>query len=187
MARAAAQAYLRVMLRGVSPVSFPIIRDATPDDLKPLVGLIDRAIRIGNATDYSVKEQMAVLADYTLPALQRRLSRAALFVVSEMMGMDGASQGLSGTLIAARVRRAGAADAVSIDGLFVDPAHQGMGVGQHLIDHLLERAERRGVSRIGVAASITAEGFYLRQGFTRIGLGRGHADVETVLMERVIV
>ncbi len=157
-----------------------------PDDLPALAALVDRAIRIGNATDYSAHELVGVLADYSFAALKRRLVRAHLFVVAQPLCPEGKPAGLAGTLIAMRVRRAGAPDAATIEGLFVDPPHQGMGIGQALLDHLLERAEQRGISRIGVAASLTAEGFYSRQGFTRIGLGRSLSNAEIVLMERIV-
>lgn len=176
------------MLRRPQPerLRLLVIRPATPEDLHPLADLVDRAIRIGNATDYSARDLLGVLADYTLPALERRLARAHLFIVAQVLSPDGEPAALAGTLIAMRVRRAGAPDAATIEGLFVDPPHQGMGIGQALLGHLVDRAEQRGISRIGVAASLTAEGFYSHQGFTRIGLGRSHANVATVLMERVV-
>jgi GNAT superfamily N-acetyltransferase len=150
-----------------------------------VTGLIDRAVRVSNAPDYGGLEQIRVLADYSQPAMKRRLADADLFLVAELAAL-GPKDALCGVLVARRAREPSAGDAAVIEALFVDPAAQGMGVGGALVDAMTARARQVGVRRIGVAASLSAVGFYAHMGFSRIARGRSHAGVATVTMERVL-
>ncbi|MGL4439301.1 MAG: GNAT family N-acetyltransferase [Bosea sp. (in: a-proteobacteria)] len=152
--------------------------------MRLVTALIDRSVRISNATDYTAEQQMRVLADYTLPAMKRRLLRAAAFLVAETPVWASADKVLTGVLVALRTPRASADDVAVIEALFVDPSVQGMGVGGALLDELVERAQRAGIERITVAASLTAVDFYAHMGFSRAGRGLSNTGVETVMMER---
>jgi GNAT superfamily N-acetyltransferase len=55
-----------------------------------------------------------------------------------------------------------------LDGLFVEPGHQGTGVGSVLVADVLGRAQADGVTRIDVVAG-PARGFYERLGFAVVG------------------
>jgi GNAT superfamily N-acetyltransferase len=55
-----------------------------------------------------------------------------------------------------------------LDGLFVEPAHMGGGVGRALVDDAAAQASRDGASRLEVTAG-PAQGFYERVGFSLIG------------------
>lgn len=157
-----------------------------PDDLRPITALIERSIRIANATDYTVEQQMRVLSDYTLPAMKRRLDRAAAFLVAETPVWASADKVLTGVLVAVRSPRASADDVAVIEALFVDPSVQGMGVGGALLDELVERVKRARIERIAVAASLTAVDFYAHMGFSRTGRGQSNTGVDTVTMERTV-
>lgn len=154
--------------------------------MRPVTALIDRSIRISNATDYTAEQQMRVLSDYTLPAMKRRLSRSAAFLVAETPVWASADKVLTGVLVAMRTPRASADDVVVIEALFVDPSVQGMGVGGALLDELFERVKRASIARITVAASLTAVDFYAHMGFSRAGRGLSNTGVETVMMERMV-
>ncbi|WP_138500209.1 GNAT family N-acetyltransferase [Nostoc sp. PA-18-2419] len=53
-------------------------------------------------------------------------------------------------------------------GLYVHPKHQGKGIGRALVEHFCEQASDKGIDKVITTASLYAEGFYLRLGFTVI-------------------
>jgi GNAT superfamily N-acetyltransferase len=63
--------------------------------------------------------------------------------------------------------------ACELDGLFVEPAHMGAGVGRALVQDAVRIARDRGATRIDVVANLEAVGFYQRVGVT------GTAEVPT--------
>lgn len=63
--------------------------------------------------------------------------------------------------------------ACELDGLFVEPARTGSGVGRALIEDATRIARERGATRIEVVANPEAVAFYRRVGFT------GTAEVPT--------
>jgi GNAT superfamily N-acetyltransferase len=128
-----------------------------------------------------VREQMAVMADYSLPAMTRRLARAFRFTVASM-AMNDAGPRIVGALVAVPSRRG--RRGVAIEAMFVDPPAQGMGVGAALVEELVAGAALRGMARISVAASLTALGFYRRCGFEPVGAGVSNAGVQTIDMWR---
>jgi GNAT superfamily N-acetyltransferase len=54
-------------------------------------------------------------------------------------------------------------------GMAVDPDHQGEGAGAALIERIRDFVTRSGGGLIWCNARLTAEGFYLKMGFARIG------------------
>ena len=55
-----------------------------------------------------------------------------------------------------------------LDGLFVEPAHMGGGVGRALVEDAAGRASGHGAARLEVTAG-PAQGFYERVGFCLVG------------------
>ncbi len=53
-------------------------------------------------------------------------------------------------------------------GLYVHPKYQGKGIGRLLVQHFCNEAIDQGVNKVITTASLYAEGFYLRLGFTAI-------------------
>ncbi|MEH1924063.1 GNAT family N-acetyltransferase [Nostoc sp.] len=53
-------------------------------------------------------------------------------------------------------------------GLYVHPKYQGKGIGRALVQHFCDEATEQGVDKVITTASLYAEGFYLRLGFTAI-------------------
>ncbi|MBD2415441.1 GNAT family N-acetyltransferase [Nostoc calcicola FACHB-389] len=53
-------------------------------------------------------------------------------------------------------------------GLYVHPKYQGKGIGRALVEHFCHRASDRGIDKVITTASLYAEGFYLKLGFTAI-------------------
>ncbi|MCW5314542.1 GNAT family N-acetyltransferase [Nostoc sp. KVJ3] len=52
--------------------------------------------------------------------------------------------------------------------LYVHPKYQGKGIGRALVQHFCDEATRQGIDKVITTASLYAEGFYLRLGFTAI-------------------
>jgi GNAT superfamily N-acetyltransferase len=59
-----------------------------------------------------------------------------------------------------------ASGACELDGLFVEPAHMGAGIGRALVEDAKRIARERGATRIEVVANPEAVAFYHRVGFT---------------------
>lgn len=57
------------------------------------------------------------------------------------------------------------ATAGRIEAMFVGPAHQGQGVGQHLLQHLIELVRAQGLSTLSLSATPNAVAFYRALGF----------------------
>jgi predicted GNAT family N-acyltransferase len=58
------------------------------------------------------------------------------------------------------------------------------GIGAHVLQFLVERARTRGFRKAILHAQLTAEGFYLREGFTPVGGVFEEAGIAHRLMER---
>ncbi|MBE9199468.1 MULTISPECIES: GNAT family N-acetyltransferase [unclassified Nodularia (in: cyanobacteria)] len=52
--------------------------------------------------------------------------------------------------------------------LYVHPYYQGQGIGRALVTHFCQEAADLGINQVITTASLYAEGFYLRLGFTAI-------------------
>jgi GNAT superfamily N-acetyltransferase len=124
-----------------------------------------------------------VLADYAMPALQRRLDKAELFLVAEMPGLD---RGPVGIVSGSQGPHPSRERTLLIDTMFVDPSVQGMGLGGALLDDLVTRARRLDYPACTVSASLTAVPFYAHMGFSRLASGRSARGVDTVVMERAL-
>ena len=59
--------------------------------------------------------------------------------------------------------------AAELDGLFVLPAHMGLGFGRVLVDDAADNARAQGLQQLNVNANPNALGFYTRMGFVVTG------------------
>jgi GNAT superfamily N-acetyltransferase len=73
---------------------------------------------------------------------------------------------LGGEVVGFAVLLRPAQGACELDGLFVEPAHMGAGVGRSLVEDALRIARERAATRIEVVANPEAVAFYHRLGFT---------------------
>jgi predicted GNAT family N-acyltransferase len=77
-------------------------------------------------------------------------------------------------------------DEVKIGRMAVLPEYRGTGVGREILRFLTGRARIRGLRRAILHAQLSAEGFYLKEGFTPVGgvfdeAGIAHRKMEMVL------
>jgi predicted GNAT family N-acyltransferase len=63
---------------------------------------------------------------------------------------------------------------------------RGTGIGAQILRFLIERARADGVRKAILHAQLTAEGFYLKEGFTPVGGVFDEAGIAHRLMEREI-
>ncbi|HXM89357.1 MAG TPA: GNAT family N-acetyltransferase [Candidatus Acidoferrum sp.] len=73
---------------------------------------------------------------------------------------------------------------VKIGRMAVLPEFRKTGVGAHILRFLIERARTRGFRKAILHAQLTAEGFYLRQGFSPVGGVFDEAGIAHRKMER---
>lgn len=78
----------------------------------------------------------------------------------------------------------------SLVSLFVLPEYSGQGVGQRMVEFVIERAATAGLHVLKLDSSLNAASFYKRQGFTELGrskyLSQSGIYMDSVQMERAI-
>jgi GNAT superfamily N-acetyltransferase len=70
--------------------------------------------------------------------------------------------------------------------MFVAPRAQGRGIGRLLVQRIEMVARERGLAVLIVPATVTAEAFYARLGFTAVR-DTYYGDERTIVMERVLL
>jgi len=76
-------------------------------------------------------------------------------------------------------------DGVAARALFVDPDHQGKGIGTRLMAVIEDLARARSVATLHVQSSITAESFYRKLGYVAVG-EKFHDGERTIMMEKSV-
>ncbi|MCP2071813.1 UNVERIFIED_ORG: GNAT superfamily N-acetyltransferase [Pseudomonas lini] len=127
------------------------------------------ALRESNAQDYSPDIIKRVQQSFSPSAILSLLTQRQVYVAS-----------IDGHLVAT-----GSLDRNTVRSLFVDPAHQGKGIGSRLMATIESMAAQSGVKLLRVPSSITAEGFYLALGFLKIR-DEFHGVERTIIMEKVL-
>jgi N-acetylglutamate synthase-like GNAT family acetyltransferase len=69
--------------------------------------------------------------------------------------------------------------------VFVDPSHQGKGLGKHLMERIQSIATNAGLNLLRVPSSITAEGFYASLGFKKVR-DEFHKSERTIIMTKTL-
>ncbi len=129
------------------------IRWFEPSDAKAVSNLIRTTMRISNAADYSM-ERLQLLIDYFSPEKVEQLSHERDCLVAEEEGEIVGTAALEGNELVT---------------FFVDPQHQGRGIGSALLKEIEAIALHHGRRELKVDASLTGIGFYERHGYERTG------------------
>ncbi|MBD2198129.1 GNAT family N-acetyltransferase [Calothrix parietina] len=132
-----------------------ILRPAQPTDARDLSIIHIAAIKALPATFYSPEELLAWRNNRDRPDNGNifKLIKADNFWVAVIDNViTGFASYIDDELIA----------------LYVHPQYQGRGIGRNLVEHFCDRAREQGIDRVMTTASLYAEGFYSRLGFTAI-------------------
>lgn len=129
------------------------IRRFEPSDAKAVSNVIRTTMRISNAADYPM-ERLQPLIDYFSPAKVEQLSHERDCLVAEEEGEIIGTAALEGDELVT---------------FFVDPQHQGRGIGSALLKEIEAIALHYGQRELKVDASLAGTAFYERHGYERTG------------------
>ena len=147
----------------------PIIRRAEAHDADGISRTILRAIRITNAVDYPPHVIAAVAENFTPQHVLVHLANRQVFVAVVDSSVVGTAS------LHGRVVRS----------VYVDPDHQGTGIGGKLMDAVEELARNQSIDGVSVPSSITAQEFYRRRGFVVVR-NEHHGDERTIVMKKAL-
>jgi len=151
------------------------LRPYQPSDAPALLELFRDSIRRVSAKDYSPRQIQAWASDEIDPDQWRERFAGRVVLIAEV------NQQIAGF---AELERDG-----HIDRFYVSADHQRMGVGRSLLLAVVEEAQRLGLTRLFVEASITARPFFEAHYFTliteQVVLCRG-VELTNFRMERLL-
>ncbi len=135
------------------PLSKVQLRPYRPEDAPRLLSLFRNTIRRINCRDYTAEQIAAWASDDIDPGAWAARFEGRFVVVAEDAG--GIPVGFAEL----------AGGEGTIDRFYVSADHQGRGIGRRMLEVLLSEADRIGLPRLLVEASLTARPFFERQGF----------------------
>ncbi|MDR6660305.1 N-acetylglutamate synthase-like GNAT family acetyltransferase [Tardiphaga robiniae] len=145
------------------------IRPAQAGDAADISRVIIRALRETNAKDYTPDIIARVELSFSSAAVERLIDQRDVFVAE----MDN------------RVVGTASLDGHALRTMFVLPDVQGRGIGRLLVQRIERVARERQLAILTVPATVTAEAFYARLGFTAVREAY-HGEERTIVMERVL-
>jgi N-acetylglutamate synthase-like GNAT family acetyltransferase len=145
------------------------IRPAQAGDAAGISRVIIRALRETNAKDYTPDIIARVELSFSSAAVERLIDQREVFVAE----MDN------------RVVGTASLDGHALRTMFVLPDVQGRGIGRLLVQRIERVARERQLAILTVPATVTAEAFYARLGFTAVREAY-HGEERTIVMERVL-
>lgn len=137
------------------------IRRFMPEDADAVAAVIRETLLTSNIADYP-RDELEGLADwYSAPGLISRVPfcRRLVAMASATAGPSVVPGG-SPTLIGTAARREN-----KLEGFFVAPGWQGLGIGSALLAALLDDARSDALRAVWLESSLTAVGFYESHGF----------------------
>ena len=141
-----------------------VIRKFEPKDAEAVSDVVRLTIKISNGADYA-PEILQPLVDYYSPEKMLQLSRERDCLIAEIENHVVGTVALEGNNIVT---------------FFIHPDHQRKGIGVKLIVELEAVAAQKGLSKIALGSSITAEEFYTKMGYHRNGddrMGKGGQEI----------
>lgn len=143
------------------------ICSATAEHAEGVSAVILDSLRTTNAKDYTPDIIERIAQDFSPIHVRALLNKRDVVVA----------------LLGARVVGTASLDGEIVRTVFVAPDVQSRGVGRRLMHELEHRARARGITKISVPSSITAELFYTKLGFTAVR-DSYHGAERTIIMER---
>ena len=151
----------------------PVIRPAQAGDAERLAEFAERVFDEVFGPGNDEGDMASYLNEAFSPEIQRREITAPGGIV--LLALDPGSDELAGYLHIAQANRPAC---VTGDGpaelkrLYVDPAHHRRGIGKRLLDEGIARAKAAGIRTLWLGVwerNFTAQAFYTREGFVRVG------------------
>ena len=135
-------------------------RSARPDDLAAINRVIIRSIETWNLS--------ARVKRVSIPLYQYHLTDLNFLQMTVAVGADGAIAGVAACEPASQGDAPEELRALLLHGIYVDPVHQGMGIGGRLLEQVIEIAVDGGYDGLLVKAQIDASGFFAAQGLEHL-------------------
>lgn len=145
------------------------IRNAMNADAPAISRIIISTLRESNAQDYSSEIINQVEQSFSPQAILRLLTQRQVFVA----------------ILESHVVATASLDQDVVRSVFVEPAHQGKGIGRQLMTKIQSIAITEGLNLLRVPSSITAEGFYASLGFKKIR-DVFHDSEHTIIMSKTL-
>ncbi|MGF6318506.1 GNAT family N-acetyltransferase [Pseudomonas frederiksbergensis] len=145
------------------------IRTATPEDAPAISRVIVQSLRSSNAQDYPAEVITQIEKNFSTEVILSLLTQRQVFVAT----------------IDRRVVATASLDRDVVRSVFVDPQHQGNGIGGQLMAMIRTVAIDKEIEVLHVPSSITAEGFYFKLGFRKVR-DEFHGAERTIVMEQAI-
>jgi GNAT superfamily N-acetyltransferase len=145
------------------------LRRAKPEEAAAISAMILRTVRQTNAADYEPALIEGLAADLTESEVARHM-RERLVHVAVSGGEIVGTASLSGE---------------RVNSVFVEPSHQGRGIGLKMMRFIEALASRQGREHLCLSSSLTALNFYRRLGYEGDTRQLKHG-VETVLVRKVL-
>jgi GNAT superfamily N-acetyltransferase len=143
------------------------IRLATASDAEAICRVAIRTLRQTNARDYSADVIARLVAGFSPQRIATFIARRPFYVAIAHGSIVGTAN----------------LDGAAARAVFVDPDHQGKGVGTSMMATVEDIARTRSVATLHVQSSITAEGFYRKLGYIPVS-EKCHGSERTIMMEK---
>ncbi len=141
-----------------------------PEDAQEISPMIHRAVCIRDNTGYTRAQIESLASHYTPENFCKHLNRKVVYVCTKENEIIGTATLRDDEIMA----------------VFIEPEHQGKGIGTCLMDFLEHEAQAKGLERVWLVAGLPAVKFYEKRGYEFVRekmhpfWGRG------VVMEKVL-
>jgi N-acetylglutamate synthase-like GNAT family acetyltransferase len=132
-------------------IDIKLITEIDPHHHQSILGLIHETLKRSNTIDYTETIIQHLINHHYTPEWLNRKQANTYFLIALQ---DNKPIGT------------GILDDTEIKALFIDPAHQGKGIGKQILAQLETHAKQTKVQTIYLNSSITAYNFYQQQGCT---------------------
>jgi len=143
------------------------IRRATEGDADAISRIIVRALRETNAKDYPPEVISALVLNFAPERVALLIANRQVYTAI-VEGIVIGTASLQGSVVRT---------------VFVDPDHQGKGIGTRLMDAVEGFARANSITRLRLNSSLTAHGFYEKLGYVPVG-EELYGQERTIIMEK---
>jgi GNAT superfamily N-acetyltransferase len=147
-----------------------MIRPATAADAAAISRVVIRTLRESNARDYAPEVIDRLAATFTPQCFVAIIMSRPVYVALAHGAIVGTAY----------------LDGAAPRAVFVDPDHQGQGIGAGLMAIIETLARMTGVTILYVQSSVTAEGFYKKLGYVSLGEQLGGTGRTITMAKRLV-